>query len=153
MKSLISITFLVSTLVPLAAETNAVAPISVTNAPSTFQVELVEQARFVAEIAKEASQGFDSETHARSLRAQIEALVSKPAPARPDVKADAVDNTTPANEPATKAPAITVPAVTATPASTSATGPDTAALKEAVRILRAEADRLEAQLQKLSRQP
>lgn len=149
MKAIIITNFAAATAL-FAAETNTVAPTSVTNVAPVLQVELVEQARLVAEIAKEASQGFDSETHARSLRAQIEALLSKPAPAKPEAKADAVENTVPATDPASKAPAVTV---TATPATTSNTGPDPAALKEAIRILRAEADRLEAQVEKLARKP
>jgi hypothetical protein len=152
MKAIIIMYFVAATAL-FAAETNTVAPTSVTNLASVLQVELVEQARLVAEIAKEASHGFDSEDHAKSIRSQIEALLSKPAPAKPDVKADAVENTAPASDPTSKAPAITASVVTATPATTSATGPDPAALKEAVALLRREADRLEAQLQKLSRQP
>ncbi len=76
------ITFFAAAATLFAAETNTVAPTSVPNVAPVFQAELVEQARFVAEIAREASQGFDSETHARSLRAQIEALVYKPVPAK-----------------------------------------------------------------------
>lgn len=137
----------------VAAETHTVAPTTVTNVEPVLQVELVEQARLVAEIAKEASHGFDSESHARSLRTQIEALLYKPAPTKPAVKADSAESITLATEPATKVPAITPLAAQATGITTSVFGPDPTALKEAIRILRAEADRLEVLLQKLSRQP
>lgn len=132
-----------------AAEPNPTAPTPTTNTVPALQVDLAEQARLVAEIGTEAAKGFDTETYARSLRAQIEALLSKPAPPKPDVKTEAADNTTPPAVPATKAPDLTAPAARPAPAKTSVTGPDRAALKEAVRILRAEADRLEAQLEKL----
>ena len=148
-----TIIMLFATTALFAAETNSPAPTLPTNAVPALQVDLVEQARLVAEIGTDAAKGFDSETHARSLRAQIEALLTKPAPAKPDTKADAVENPAPPTDPATTAPAVTAPTATATPTITSATGPNPAALKEAIRILRAEADRLETQLEKLTRKP
>src|SRR5437588_4426161 len=144
------ITFFAAASALIAAETNSPAPTLPTNAASAIQVDLIEHARLVAEIGQEAAKGFDAETHARSLRAQIDALVSKPTPANPVANADTVDNTAPATDTVPKAPAITAPAPTAARATTSVTGPDPGALKEAIRILRAEADRLEAQLEKLA---
>ncbi|MBI2929074.1 MAG: hypothetical protein HYY24_25705 [Verrucomicrobia bacterium] len=135
----------------LFAETNSPVPTLLTNAVPVLQVDLVEQARLVAEIGQEAAKGFDAETHARALRAQIEALLTEPSPAKPSAPADAVENTTPPSEPVAKVPAVTAPA---TPTiTTSTTGPDPAVLRRVIAILRGEADRLEAQLEKLPRKP
>jgi hypothetical protein len=144
------ITLFAATTALIAAETNSPAPAPTTNSVPVIQVDLVEQARLVTEIGQEAAKGFDVEAHARSLRTQIESLLAKPA-AKPTAPVGVVENTTPPSEPAAKAPAITVPATATT--NTSTTGPDPAALREAIRILRSEADRLQVQLDKLTRKP
>lgn len=62
------ITIFAATSALLAAETNTPAPTLLTNSAPIIQVDLVEQARLVAEIGQEAAQGFHAETHARNLR-------------------------------------------------------------------------------------
>jgi hypothetical protein len=150
---MILITFFAAASALIAAETNSPAPTQMTNTASVLQIPIVEQAELVQQIGEEAAKGFDSVEHARSLRAQIEALVSSSTPPKPAGKSDAMDNPAPTTGPATKAPAFAAPSATATPAIAGIAGRNPAALEEAIRILRAEADRLEAQLQKLSRQP
>jgi len=149
--TIIAFTFFAAASALFAAETNSNAPTLLTNAVPVLQVDLVEQARLVAEIGTEAAKGFDTEAHARSLRAQIETLLTKPAPAKTIAPTDAVEITTPPSEPTAKTLAVTAPATATT--TTSTTGPNPEALKEAIRILRAEADRLEAHLEKLARKP
>jgi hypothetical protein len=142
------ITFFAATTALIAAETNSPSPSPTTNGVPVIQVDLVEQARLVTEIGQEAAKGFDVEAHARSLRNQLEALLTTPV-AKPAAPADLVGALP--SEPAAKAPAVAAPA--AAVEKTSTTGPDPAALKEAIRILRAEANRLEAQLEELTRKP
>lgn len=136
-----------------AAETNSPAPTPLTNAVPLIQTDLIEQARLVTEIGQEAAKGFDAETHARSLRAQLEGFLTKP-PMKLAASADAVEATPVKLEPKPNPSFVAAPVTAlAANAHTSAIGTDPAALKEAIRILRAEADRLEAQLQKLVLQP
>ena len=152
MKTIIIVFFTAASAL-LAAETNSPAPTLLTNAVPALQIPIVEQAELVRQIGEEAAKGFDAETHARELRAQLEAFLTKPV-VKPAASVDAVEATPaqlePTAKPSATASLVTVPAANA---NTSATGPDPAALKEAIRILRAEADRLEAQFHKLSRQP
>lgn len=147
------ITFFAAASALIAAETNSPAPSLLTNAAPVLQIPIVEQAELVQQIGEEAAKDFDSVEHARSLRAQIEALVSKVTPANPDVRSDEVDKAAASSGPATKARASVASSPPTASSTTSVACRNPAALEEAIRILRAEADRLEAQLQKLSSQP
>lgn len=133
----------------VAAETNSPAPTLLTNAVPALQIPIAEQAELVRQIGEEAAKGFDAETHAKELRARLEAFLTKPA-----APVDAVEGQTAQQKPTAKPSAIATP-VTAPAANASASdaGPDPAALRVAIAILRREADRLEAQLEKLTHKP
>lgn len=98
---MILITFFAAASALIAAETNSPAPTLLTNTAPALQIPIVEQAELVQQIGEEAAKGFDSVEHARSLRAQIEALVSRSVPPKPEA-----DSHVPTTGAATKAPAL-----------------------------------------------
>ena len=109
--------------------------------------DIAEQAELIQQIGEDAARDFDVEAHARSLRAQIESLLTKPATAKPTAPTGAVENTTPQPESADKPSAVVVPATATANGNASTTGADPATLREAILVLRRAANELETRIE------
>jgi hypothetical protein len=137
-------TLLFGPLPSVAGDTNAPAAalVATTNAqPAIPDVRLVDQAELVRQIGEEAARDFDPLSHARSLRSQIDALITG--------TSGAAVTSAPFDPPARNVD--TTPAAPAAPIIVSAkeTPADIQALQQAIRDLNARLNDVQARLQKI----